>query len=330
MSTYIVTGAAGFMGSHLVRRLLDLEHNVVGVDNLSGGYADWLPLDDRFSFAELDLNNYEAIRDLYQFHKPECTYHFAAYAAEGLSPFIRRFNYQNNLLASASVINACIEHGSKMIFTSSMAVYGEQSPPFTEDLGRSPVDPYGIAKAATEMDIEVAGIQHGLDWVIVRPHNVVGIRQNIWDRYRNVLGIFIRRVIAGQPMLVYGDGNQRRAFSDIQFYLDPFVRLANEGSGEIFNLGADRDVTILELAEMVKEVARKRGISAQIEFVESRHEVNHAYSSHTKAQKLLDFQDYTELPQVVDQVFEWAMNEPVRSVKSMEYEISRGIYDFWK
>ena len=325
-----MTGAAGFMGSHLARRLLDLGHKVVGVDNLSGGYADWLPRHDQFTFAELDLNNYGAIYDLYSIHKPACTYHFAAYAAEGLSPFIRRFNYQNNLLASASVINACIEHDSKLVFTSSMAVYGEQTPPFTEDLVRSPVDPYGIAKAATEMDIEVAGIQHGLEWSIVRPHNVVGIRQNIWDRYRNVLGIFIRRVLSGQPMLVYGDGHQRRAFSDIQFYLDPFVRLAHEGTGEIFNLGADRDVTILELAEMVKDASKKQGISAQIEFVESRHEVTQAYSSHAKAQSLLGFKDATDLPQVIDQVFEWASSEPARSVLSMEYEVSRGIYGFWK
>jgi len=231
-----VTGCAGLLGSNYTRHLLANGHKVIGIDDLSGGYKAFLPKSENFIFAKFDLERRKKVVELFEEHKPDILLHFAAYAAEGLSPFIRNYNYRNNLICSANLINECIKHDTKMIFTSSMAVYGEQEPPFTEDKRPQPIDPYGIAKYAVECDLKLAHEQFGLRYNIVRPHNVLGIYQNIWDRYRNVIGIFIRKTLNGQPILVYGDGEQTRAFSDIKYYMEPFDKLLTDFDGETFNI----------------------------------------------------------------------------------------------
>jgi|AntAceMinimDraft_1070359.scaffolds.fasta_scaffold03353_4 UDP-glucose 4-epimerase len=327
----LITGVAGLLGSHLSRHLLNNGWRVVGIDNLSGGYKEWLPTDDKsFVFYREDLLNRAKIQRIFRLNRPQVVFHFAAYAAEGLSPFIRGFNYLNNVVASASVINGCIENDSKLIFTSSMAVYGDQQTPFVETLPRKAIDPYGIAKSAVEADIEVAGVQHGLKYSIVRPHNVIGIYQNIWDNYRNVLGIFIRRALNGESLLLFGGGTQLRAFSDVRDYMVPLEQLIDRGDKEIYNLGADRPTTIRELAEIVAEVAEGRGIRVKMEEVEGRHEAFAAFCSHEKAIADLGFQDHTVLKNTVEEMFEWASKEPPRKIKQVEYEIDKGIYKFWR
>ena len=326
-----VTGCAGLLGANYTRHLLSNGHEVIGIDDLSGGYKAFVPKGEKFSFIKLNLERRKKIVELFDEHKPEGLVHFAAYAAEGLSPFIRNYNYRNNLICSANLINECIKHNTKVIFTSSMAVYGEQEPPFTEDKKPQPVDPYGIAKYAVESDLKLAHDQFGLRYNIVRPHNVLGIYQNIWDKYRNVIGIFIRKTLDGQPILIYGDGEQTRAFSDIKYYMEPFDRLLNEEfDGEIFNIGADKYFTLNEVAETVQRIGIKYGYEVPIEHGEPRHEVKHAYCDHTKAKTMLDFRDGTNLTELVESMFVWAMNQPKRKVKAMEYEITEGIYDYWK
>ena len=326
-----VTGCAGLLGAHYTRHLLQNGHEVIGIDDLSGGYKAFVPKGEKFSFIKLNLERRKKIVELFDEHKPEVLVHFAAYAAEGLSPFIRNYNYRNNLICSANLINECIKHNTKVIFTSSMAVYGEQEPPFTEEKKPQPVDPYGIAKYAVEADLKLAHDQFGLRYNIVRPHNVLGIYQNIWDKYRNVIGIFIRKTLDGLPILIYGDGEQTRAFSDIKYYMEPFDRLLNEEfDGEIFNIGADKYFTLNEVAETVQRIGIKYGYEVPIEHGEPRHEVKHAYCDHTKAKTMLDFRDGTNLTELVESMFVWAMNQPKRKVKAMEYEITEGIYDYWK
>ena len=214
-----VTGCAGLLGANYTRHLIQSGHQVIGIDDLSGGHKAFITKGENFEFVKLNLERRKKVEALFEQHKPQVLLHFAAYAAEGLSPFIRNYNYRNNLLCSANLINPCITYKTKMIFTSSMAVYGAQEPPFTEDKQPQPIDPYGMAKYAVECDLKMAEKQFGLRYNIVRPHNVLGIYQNIWDRYRNVIGIFIRKTLNGQPILVYGDGEQTRAFSDIRYYI---------------------------------------------------------------------------------------------------------------
>ena len=325
-----VTGCAGLLGANYTRHLLANGHEVIGIDDLSGGYKAFVTKGEKFSFVKLNLERRKKIVELFEEHKPEVLVHFAAYAAEGLSPFIRNYNYRNNLICSANLINECIKHDTKFIFTSSMAVYGEQEPPFTEDKRPQPIDPYGIAKYAVECDLKLAHEQFGLRYNIVRPHNVLGIYQNIWDKYRNVIGIFIRKTLNGQPILVYGDGEQTRAFSDIKYYMEPFDRLLTEYDGETFNIGADKYFTLNEVAEAVQKVGKKYGYEVPIEHGEPRHEVKHAYCDHTKAKSMLQFSDGTNLEELIESMFVWAMKQPNRKVKTMEYEVTKDIYDYWR
>ena len=325
-----VTGCAGLLGSNYTRHLLSNGHKVIGIDDLSGGYKAFLPKAENFTFAKFDLERRKKVVELFEEHKPDILLHFAAYAAEGLSPFIRNYNYRNNLICSANLINECIKHNTKFIFTSSMAVYGEQEPPFTEDKRPQPIDPYGIAKYAVECDLKLAHEQFGLRYNIVRPHNVLGIYQNIWDRYRNVIGIFIRKTLNGQPILVYGDGEQTRAFSDIKYYMEPFDKLLTDFDGETFNIGADKHFTLNQVAETVQKIGKKYGYEVPIEHGEPRHEVKHAYCDHTKAKSMLEFRDETHLDDLIESMFVWAMKQPNRKVKTMEYEVTKDIYDYWK
>ena len=325
-----VTGCAGLLGANYTRHLLANGHHVVGIDDLSGGYKAFVAKGENFEFKKFNLERRKKVVELFEEHKPDVLVHFAAYAAEGLSPFIRNYNYRNNLICSANLINECINHKTKMIFTSSMAVYGGQKTPFTEDKQPQPIDPYGVAKYAVECDLKMAETQFGLRYNIVRPHNVLGKYQNIWDRYRNVIGIFIRKTLNGEPILVYGDGEQTRAFSDIQYYMEPFDILLTEHDGEIFNIGADKFFSLNQVAETVQSIGKKYGYEVPIEHGPPRHEVKHAYCDHTKAKNLLKFQDNTKLEELIEDVFVWAMKQPKRKVKDMEYEVTDGIYEYWR
>ena len=325
-----VTGCAGLLGANYTRHLLANGHHVVGIDDLSGGYKAFVAKGENFEFKKFNLERRKKVVELFEEHKPDVLVHFAAYAAEGLSPFIRNYNYRNNLICSANLINECITHKTKMIFTSSMAVYGDQETPFTEDKRPQPIDPYGVAKYAVECDLKMAETQFGLRYNIVRPHNVLGKYQNIWDRYRNVIGIFIRKTLNGEPILVYGDGEQTRAFSDIQYYMEPFDILLTEHDGEIFNIGADKFFSLNQVAETVQKIGSKYGYDVPIEHGPPRHEVKHAYCDHTKAKDLLKFQDNTKLEELIEDVFVWSMKQPKRKVKDMEYEVTDGIYEYWR
>jgi len=325
----LITGIAGLLGANFSRHLLNKGYEVVGIDDLSGGYQDSVP--SQAKFYDVNLTNAKSVDEIFKSERPDYVFHFAAYAAEGLSPFIRNYNYTNNVIASVNVINACVNHDvKKVIFTSSMAVYGVGNPPFTEDQLPTPEDPYGIAKYSVELDLKLAHDMFGLKYSIVRPHNVVGIYQNIWDRYRNVIGIWIRKALNNEPLSIFGDGTQVRAFSDIKFYMDPFEKLMFEYDGETFNIGADKHYTINEAADTVVEVAKEFGVSASKVHLEKRNEVHTAYCDHTKAHKLLGFNDETNLKDTVRTMFRWALEQPNRPMKNMEYEIEKNMYSFWK
>jgi len=329
MKSIVITGVAGLLGSRLAKWIVENkpEYKVIGIDNLSGGYEEHI--DSRVIFYKADLAS-DDLNGIFSSHQVEYVYHFSAYAAEGLSPFIRRYNYTNNVVATANVINACITHDVKrIVFTSSMAVYGEGKPPFNENDLPKPVDPYGIAKYACEMDVQVAGEQHGLDWCIIRPHNVYGCNQNIWDRYRNVLGIWIYQKLNGQPITIYGDGSQKRSFSYIDDCLLPLWNAADapQASKQIINLGSKKEYSILDAAGILQEIVG----GSEIRFLDKRHEVHVAYSTHEKSEILLGYQDITELPKGLTAMWQWAQKQPKRNQFVWpKYELEKGLYQFWK
>lgn len=208
MQNILITGGAGFIGSHVAETLLRRGFNVVTLDDLSGGFLDNVV--DGVRFVQGSITDVELVNTLFERERFDVVYHLAAYAAEGLSHFIKRFNYTNNLIGSVNLINAAVNTGVKcFVFTSSIAVYGASSElPATEASLPHPEDPYGIAKLAVEQELQVSRAMFGLNHIIFRPHNVYGERQNIGDKYRNVVGIFMNQILQNQPMMVFGDGQQ--------------------------------------------------------------------------------------------------------------------------
>lgn len=281
MTKSLVTGAAGFIGSHVVDEVLEMGHEVVALDDLSGGFVDHL--NGRAQFVEGSIVDHDLINKLFEEHRFDYVFHLAAYAAEGLSHFIKRFNYTNNLIGSVNLINASVNTGTVkcFVFTSSIAVYGANQLPMTEDMTPLPEDPYGIAKYAVEMDLKEAHEMFGLPYVIFRPHNVYGERQNIGDPYRNVIGIFMNQILKGEPLTVFGDGMQTRAFSHISDVAPAIARCVEmeQAYGNVLNVGADRPYSVLELAETVSRVM---GVEPDIKHLDARNEVVHAYSSHDR------------------------------------------------
>lgn len=325
----LITGVAGLLGSNLADFLISKNINVVGVDDLSGGYIE--NVNSKVKFFKLNLiENKNNLNELFSLYKFDYVYHMAAYAAEGLSPFIRNYNYNNNLIATTNIVNCCINNKVKrLIFTSTMAVYGENKTPFDESYIPNPIDPYGIAKFACEMDIKVAGEQHGLDWCIIRPHNVYGKKQNIWDKYRNVLGIWMNQHLNDKPLTIYGDGLQTRAFSYIDDSIEPLWNAAifPQASKQIINLGGITETSINDACDTLIKVM---GGGEKI-FLEQRHEVKHAYSTYQKSIDILKFDHKTTLENGLKNMWMWAKIQPKRSQFIWDkYEVEKGIYNYWK
>ncbi len=292
------------MGAHVVKELLSLGHTVVALDDLSGGFED--QVDDRAVFVKGSINDTELVEGLFDEHKFDYVYHLAAYAAEGLSHFIRTFNYNNNLMGSIVLINASVRHKVKcFVFTSSIAVYGSQHPPMTEDMKPVPEDPYGAAKLAVEHDLYAARHMFGMDYVIFRPHNVYGEYQNIGDRYRNVVGIFMNQLMQGKKLSVFGDGEQQRAFSYVGDIAPIMANCVNvpAAMGEVFNIGADRAYTVKELATVVMAAMEAEG---ELDHLPARNEVLHAYSDHSKAKRVFGNVPETSLKDGLVRMANWA------------------------
>jgi UDP-glucose 4-epimerase len=326
----LITGVAGLIGSRLAEWIAENkpEYKIVGIDDLSGGYAS--NVHRKVEFVQIDVNDDSMLEKVFNYHRPSLVYHLSAYAAEGLSPFIRKFNYTNNLVATSAVVNKCIKYDvERLVFTSTMAVYGYGNPPFKESQQPAPIDPYGIAKYACEMDIQAAGEQHGLDWCIIRPHNVYGVNQNIWDKYRNVLGIWMYQHLNAKQMTIFGDGEQTRAFSYIDDCLEPLWNAATkpEASKQIINLGGIKECTIKEANDLLKSVIG----GGETVYLEARHEVKETSLSYEKSVSLLGYSEKTTLEEGLRNMWEWAQKQPIREQKAWKsYEIDRGIYSFWK
>lgn len=329
MRNIVITGVAGLIGSRMADWIAvnHAEYNIIGIDDLTGGYIE--NVNPKVQFYQVDCKTAE-LKQIFAKYEPEIVYHFAAYAAEGLSPFIRNFNYQNNLLSTSNIINECIRNEVKrLVFTSSMAVYGNGTPPFDEADIPAPIDPYGIAKYACEMDIQIAGEQHCLDWCIIRPHNVYGIKQNIWDTYRNVLGIWMTQYLNDEPMSIFGDGEQKRAFSFVDDCLEPLWKAATDerASKKIINLGSSVYHSINEANEILKRVIG----NGETIYKEPRHEVKNAHPTWQRSVELLDYKDNTSLEEGLTIMWNWAKKQPLRErFRWSEYELENGIYGFWK
>ena len=327
----LVTGAAGFVGSHVCDHLLKANYNVIALDDLSGGFQD--NVNPKAVFIQGSINDTTLVNQIFDTYQFEYVFHLAAYAAEGLSHFIRHFNYTNNLLGSINLINASVNTGTVkcFVFTSSIAVYGKNQLPMKEEMTPIPEDPYGIAKLAVEYDLKSALEMFGLNHIIFRPHNVYGDRQNIGDPYRNVVGIFMNQIMQGQKLTLFGDGKQTRAFSQIDD-VAPIIAKSiemQEAYNQIFNIGADQPYTVKELAKIVCEAF---DVEEQIEYLEARNEVVHAYSNHNKAQAYFgDMIQNIPLKEGIERMVEHAKAKGARKGKRFSnIEVDKNLPMAWR
>lgn len=328
MPTALVTGAAGFIGSHVAVHLLKLGFTVVALDDLSGGYIENVPAEARW--VQGSVTDLPLLTRLFTETQFDYVYHLAAYAAEGLSHFIRRYNYETNLIGSINLINLSVLHNIKcLVFTSSIAVYGANQLPMVETLTPQPEDPYGVSKYAVELDLRAAHHQFGLNYIIFRPHNVYGEHQNIGDKYRNVIGIFMNQILSGQPLTVFGDGEQTRAFSYIDDVAPVIAHsvLNPAAYGEVFNVGGDTPYTVNQL---IRVTAQAFGVTPQVNNLPARNEVKHAYSSHDKVREMLDVPPPIPLEAGIARMAEWVKRVGSRKTKDFaNIEIARGLPAGW-
>ena len=329
MSEILVTGGAGFIGSHVAEELLRRGHSVVVLDDLSGGFRDNVPAGARFVHGS--ILDRALLDDLFAAHSFTAIFHLAAYAAEGLSHFIRRFNYENNLIGSMNLINLAVNREvPRFVFTSSIAVYGRNQVPMLEETPPQPEDPYGIAKYAVELDLRAAHEMWGLDFTIFRPHNVYGERQNVGDRYRNVIGIFMNQILRGEPLTIFGDGTQTRAFTHIADVAPVIARSieVEEARNEIFNLGADQPCSVNDLARIV---AREMGAEPRIDHQPARNEVLHAWAAHEKTRRVFGSTEEIPLEEGIRRMAAWVRQAGARETpRFTAIEIERGLPPAWR
>jgi UDP-glucose 4-epimerase len=328
MITSLVTGGAGFIGSHVADELLRLGHRVVVLDDLSGGYEDNVPKDAIFCHGS--ILDHALVNRLFERHNFTYVYHLAAYAAEGLSHFIKRFNYNNNLIGSVNLLNASINHHVKcFVFTSSIAVYGAGQSPMTEEMAPLPEDSYGIAKLAVESELKVSHEMFGLDYIVFRPHNVYGERQNIGDRYRNVVGIFMNQIMKGEPMTVFGDGEQQRAFTHISDVAPVIAASVDypDARNLVFNVGADVPFTVNELASIT---AHAMGAEPKMTHLPPRNEVKIAFSDHSRATRVFGERKKTSLKDGISAMTAWVKKHGARESSVFEnIEVAKNLPPSW-
>lgn len=328
MATVLVTGGAGFIGSHLVDRLLENGHTVVVIDDLSGGCRENINPDA--IFVEGSILDYDLLKQLFETYNFDYVFHLAAYAAEGLSHFIKRFVYSNNLLGSVNLINLAVMHDIKcFVFSSSIAVYGAGQLPMSEDMTPHPEDSYAISKYAVELELDASHRMFGLNHIIFRPHNVYGERQNTGDAYRNVIGIFMNQILQNRPVTIFGDGNQTRAFSHVSD-VAPIMADAIDNMrayNQAFNIGADNHCSIKDL---LKIIASEMEANPEITFLEERCEVKDAVSDHGKLRSCFDLPAPLPLEEGIRRMAYWIKSVgPRQTVKFKELEISRNLPSAW-
>lgn len=300
----LVTGGAGFIGSHLADRLLHDKYKVSVIDDLSGGFTR--NISRGITFYDCDLRNEKKTDKIIAEIKPELVFHLAANAAENKAQFSPIDITTRNYNAFINTLVSSLRNGMKrIVVTSSIAVYGALQTPFKEKDKPEPEDLYGLSKLMMEESLKVLSRVHNFEYVITRPHNVYGPRQNMTDPYRNVVTIFMNALMKSEPYYIYGDGKQRRCFSYIDDVVDALYKCGFEKvNGMIFNVGANKDYTLNELSQVIQEVS---GIhSKPVHIADRPQEVKVAISDHTLAKKYLKYKDKTPLKKGLQKTWEYA------------------------
>jgi UDP-glucose 4-epimerase len=313
----LITGVAGLLGSTLAKHLLEVGgYDIIGVDNEIGGVDDNVP--EKVTYHKLDILNTEKLT--YLMKDVDTVFHAAALPYEGLSVFSPTITATSIVSGTLSVAISAIQNNVRLFINcSSMARYGDQIPPFTEDMPTKPVDPYGLAKVQAEQHLELLSQIHGLNYVTVVPHNVIGIGQRYFDPFRNVVGIMINRTLQNKPIIVYGDGAQQRSFSnatDCILAIEKIINTDRDICGQVYNIGPDHnEMTILDLANLVAKVCNKE---LRVDFHVGRpREVKYAYCSSDKIRKEFNYNAIISVDTTIKQMVNWITPR----VREFEYHL---------
>ena len=298
-----ITGVAGFLGSNLADYYLSKNFKVSGNDNLIGGSKE--NLDSKINFFEIECEDLNAMTSAMKGVDVVC--HAAAYAHEGLSTFSPTLICSNNVTGSTSVFTAAIKNNVKrIVYCSSMARYGDISTPFKETDKVNPVDPYGVSKVAAENILKILSKTHGIEYNIAVPHNIIGPKQKYDDPYRNVASIMINLILQGRQPTIYGDGTQKRSFSDIDdciYCLDKMMTDPNILSQTI-NIGPDED--FISINDLYSQISNKLKFNQDPIYEPDRpNEVKYAVCSSDKARKILGYETKVSLSLSIDKLINY-------------------------
>ena len=255
----LVTGGGGFIGSNLVRALLDEGHDVRVLDNFStGNRANLSGLD--IEVVEGELRSYERVHNAVR--GVEVVFHLGALGSVPRSVQDPLTSSAVNIEGTLNVLLAARDEGiRRVVFSSSSSVYGpKRELPVTEDMPPDPISPYGVAKLAAERYcVSFSRVYESFESVVVRYFNVFGPRQSPFSQYAAVIPLFVTAIAAGEPILVYGDGEQRRDFTYVSNVVDGTIRAAEAAgaSGRIFNVAASAPATVNEVAAAIGAVLGK-------------------------------------------------------------------------
>lgn len=321
MSKILVTGGAGFIGSHLVDRLIKANHTVWVFDDLSGGNTG--NLNKKAHFIKGDCRNIRHIEKLFVQVHPDIVYHLASNAAENKAQFSPIDITSRNYDAFIKILTYSIKNKVKrFIFTSSIAVYGSIRTPFKESDIPEPEDLYGVTKLAAEKSLEILSKVHNFEYVIVRPHNVYGPRQNMRDPYRNVIMLWMNAILKKEPYFIYGDGQQRRCFSYIDEVVEAIYKCAVASvAGMTFNLGSDKDYSLNELSGLIQDITKSEVKPKYI--LKRPQEVDIAIADHTIAKKILGYKDSTALKSGLEKTWEYVKSVGPQKVELGEIELEK-------
>lgn len=332
MKTVIIAGCAGFIGTNLTKHLINKGYRVIGIDDLSNSSLEFLPKVENFIFYNfsLEINEItsEVINQICKDYEPIVLYNLVGVEGNIISPFIRNFYYKQNLILSSILVNECIKHNLKLIFASSSSVYGEENPPFNENILPKPNSPYSISKYASELDIINAGDFFNLKYNILRLDRIIGLYHNINNCYNNVIFNFCKNISSGKPIQIYGDGLQTRSFLDIQYLLDPLTLLIENFDNEIFNIGSENYYSINKIADIFLEYCKNNQIKSEKNYLPNIKETKNIFCDISKSKSLLNFQDKTDIKKSIIEIIEWSKNQKYSIQNPINYEISKKLYQF--
>ena len=324
MKKIFISGIKGLIGSNLARGLVAKGHKVTGCDNLSGKIDNQVPC----NWFNFNCNNkYLMGHNTKGF---DLIIHASCLPYEGLSVVSPHLITENITRSTNSVMKAAITNKCDVLFLSSMARYGINKTPFTEDMIPQPVDPYGIAKLYSEQLIKNLCDTYDLKWNIVVPHNVIGVGQRYDDPYRNVVSIFINSMLQGITPKIYGNGTQTRAFSSVRNFTESVIKLIESDiSGEVINIGDNMELSINKMYNMVQNII---DFGAVPEYVPQRkNEVNQAYCSHNKALNLGLILQLGNLRECITSMVEWIKEQGTKPFDyNLPIEFDRFAPKHWK